>query len=695
MAVLEKIRVKFGIVISVIIALALLSFIIDPSTLESALNSMSDKYDVGKIAGKSISYTDFQADIDKYTTINQIVTGSTVQNEQMQTEIRNAAWKELLDKYMFIKNAEKAGIRVGEQEMVALTTGEYVSPLIAQNPAFADENGNFSRARLVEFVKGIEDDETGNLRIFWNYIQNTIYTQQFYAKYGALFTASNIENNLLLERDLADNNTTVNLDYVLSYYPFQQDTTIQVSNAEIQKYYKENKKFYKQNASRDMEYVVFEVVPSEKDVQETSDAMVAAYEEFLATENMKAFLLKNSDKSLSNYWYKAGELATVNAQLDEAIFGGAAVTPVIKEGNTFFAARVMADAQLPDSVYVQHILVQGDNADALADSLKTVAAKGGDFSALAAVYSADQQSAADGQIGNIGWMTQTYMIPGFESAMTAQAGKPFVLKTQYGTHVVNVLKATKPVAKKQIAVLEKGTLASKETFNDFYAKANTFSTLANGTYDGYKKAIDSTKAYSHTLNITEATSSYGAIDQAKEVTRWIFDNKVGKASGIITVNNNYFFVVAVKGINEEGYSPVEKVAPVIKNKLYAEKMQEKAKADAIAKVGEGKSLEQIAEILNSQVESKTGVSLSTMSSAAVEPALLGAISVAKNGVVSGPVCGQMGIYYFNVTNRETGSFYTAEDARNLAMQKAQYESQSLLPTMMVEADVKDNRARFF
>ena len=73
MAVLEKIRVKFGLVISIIIALALLSFIIDPSTLESALNSMSSKYDVGQIAGKSISYSDFQADVDRYTTINELL----------------------------------------------------------------------------------------------------------------------------------------------------------------------------------------------------------------------------------------------------------------------------------------------------------------------------------------------------------------------------------------------------------------------------------------------------------------------------------------------------------------------------------------------------------------------------------------------------------------------------------------------
>ena len=53
MAVLETIRVKFGILITVLIAVALLSFIIDPSTLQSVSSSMSSKYDVGEIDGKS------------------------------------------------------------------------------------------------------------------------------------------------------------------------------------------------------------------------------------------------------------------------------------------------------------------------------------------------------------------------------------------------------------------------------------------------------------------------------------------------------------------------------------------------------------------------------------------------------------------------------------------------------------------
>ena len=94
MAVLEKIRVKFGLAISIIIALALLSFIIDPNTLDSALHSMSKKYDVGVINGKAVRYTDYLEDVERYTQINEIITGTTVQNEQTQKQIRDAALRD-------------------------------------------------------------------------------------------------------------------------------------------------------------------------------------------------------------------------------------------------------------------------------------------------------------------------------------------------------------------------------------------------------------------------------------------------------------------------------------------------------------------------------------------------------------------------------------------------------------------------
>ncbi len=693
MAVLEKIRVKFGLVISIIIALALLSFIIDPGTLESALNSMSSKYDVGEIAGKNISYNDFQEDVDKYTVINEMLSGSSSQSEQTQRQIRNAAWQGLLDKYMFVKNAKAAGLCVGEDEMVSLVSGETLSPVMAQNPVFLDESGNFSSDMLKAFIDNVNSDQSGQLRTYWNYLQNTVYNQQYYLKYGALFNASDIENALQLKQDVADGNTTADVDWCLAYYPMTKDSTITVSSDEIRKYYGEHKNFFKQNASRDIEYVVFEVVPSAEDIAKTSEEMDKAYEEFKTTDNMKTFLLKNSERQLSTYWYKAGELNTVNSELNSQIFSGDKVTQIVKSGDSFYAAREMDSKMLPDSVYVKHILLVGADAKHTADSLVNVLGKGGaNFSNLASLYSEDKGSAADGELGSIGWMTQTYMIPGMESVIEAQVGKPFVLTTQYGTHVVLVSQKTKPVAKKQVAILEKTALASKGTFNKYYAEANTFATLTNGTYEGYRKAVDSTKVYSHSLNVTEATSSYGAVDQAKEVTRWVFDNKAGKASNIITVNNSFFFITAVKEVYKEGYAPVKQVAPMISEKLYAEKAQAKKLAEVSEKIKGLTSIDAVAEALGVTVDHNEGLSFSSTN---VDPAVLGAASVAKDGAVYGPVPGSMGVYVVSVANRQTGSFYTEEDAKNLNAQRSQYLSQMIMSVMSEYDNVRDNRERFY
>ena len=95
--------------VSIIIALALLSFIIDPQTLETAFNAMSSRNDVGVINGKTISYLDFQQDVDKFTTINEMVTGSSAQSEQQQEQVRNDARQILRYSYLLVMHAKSAG----------------------------------------------------------------------------------------------------------------------------------------------------------------------------------------------------------------------------------------------------------------------------------------------------------------------------------------------------------------------------------------------------------------------------------------------------------------------------------------------------------------------------------------------------------------------------------------------------------
>lgn len=696
MAVLETIRVKLGILITVLIAVALLSFIIDPNTLQSVSSSMSSKYDVGNIDGKAISYNDFQADVEKFTTINEIITGSTLHNEQQQISVRNAAWQALVDKYLFVKNAEAAGLHVGEEEMVKILSGEIDSPVFTQNPVFYDENGNFSKEMVLDFVNYVHSDQSGRLKIYWDYLQSAAMTQQYYAKYYSLFTNSNVVNPLMLTEKIAENNNTFDLEFVMLPFGYAKDSTIVVSDKEIKDYYNAHKKFYKQKASRDIEYVVFEVVPSAEDIAAANQALIDVYDEFAAAENMKSFLMANSDRQYEDRWYKAGELRSISKEINDFAFSGAKGTSeVISNDNVFYAARIMETAMVPDSVFVRHILLQGDNT-AKADSLMGVLkSRKASFSALAEQYSADTNNSAE-EKGDIGWMTQTYMIPGFESVLTAKVNEPFVLNTQYGKHIVEITKRTTPVEKKKVAVLEKAAIAGRETINGYYAQANSLAIKSAGKYENFKKAVEEDGLYAHPVNkMLEGTDRLGSIDNAKEVSRWAFEAKVGKVSNIITVNNNYFVIAALKGIHKEGYADVKEVASSISNIIYTRKAGEKKSAEVAEKIAGLSDMQAVAEALGTTVSTKEGVAFSSLTSQGLDPKFIGAASVAEDGKICGPVAGNIGVYVYKVTGRDTGAFYTEDDAKVREAQMTQYSTQMLVPVMMDDADVVDNRARFY
>ena len=660
MAVLETIRVKFGILITVLIAVALLSFIIDPSTLQSVTSSMSSKYDVGEINGKTISYNDFQADLDKFTTINEILSGGSVQNEQQQTAVRNAAWQSLVDKYLFIDNAKKAGLNVGDEELLSMIAGEIDSPVFTQNPAFCDENGKFSKDLVLEFVNYMESDQTGRLQLYWEWLQNSAKTQQFYAKYNSLFAASNFANPLMLSEQIADNNNTFNVEFVMIPTGFTNDSTIVVSDSEIKKYYEDHKKFFKQPASRDIEYVVYEVVPSTEDIEAANQALVDVYDEFAAAENVKSFLLANSDRQYDNHWYRAGELNTVAKEVNDYAFGDAnGVSPVITKGNTFYAVKVVESAMVPDSVFVKY--APANAADV--DSLLTVAEPM--------------------------WITQT---PGYEDVMTAKVNE----KVTVNGLVFNVLDKTAGVAKKKVAILEKTAVPSKETVNSFYSKANTLATKSAGKYEKFQAAVAEENTYAHPVNkMLESADRLGAIENTKEVTRWAFDAKVGDVSNIITVNNNYFIVAALKGIHKEGYTPVAEVSESIKNILYSEKAIAKKAAEVSEKIAGLNDMQAIADALGTTVSTKDGIAFSSMASQGLDPKFIGAASVSEEGKICGPVQGTIGVYVYKVTGRDTGAFFTEDDAKVRDAQMNQYAAQMIVPVMMDDAEVKDNRARFF
>lgn len=697
MAVLEKIRVKFGILISVVIALALLSFIIDPNTISQVASSMSSKYRVGKINGNSVSYQDFDNELNYQNRIFEYMYRRNANTDQEMEYVRNMAWKTFVDRYMFLANARKAGIQVGESELVDLTSGDMVSPLIFQ--IFVDETGAFSKDMLSNYLQSMQYDQSGQARMFWDYLQNTVTTDQYYVKYNSLFSAGDFINPLMMTNEIAENNNSVGVEFVMLPYGYQRDTTIEISDAEIKSYYKAHKKLYRQTASRDIEYVVFEVKPSKTDISDANQKIVGVYDEFSSTDNVKSFLMKNSDRQYVDEWYKKGELRTVSSDIDDFVFdkanGKDAVSEVLTKDNTFYVARIMDSAMVPDSVFVKGVLLQGVQTE-LADSLLNVLKTGKDnLGNVAAQYSAFNNP--QGEPGEYGWMTKNTMFPGLESIFTARTGSFYTVETNYGVHIIEVTDRTAPVLKKKVAILEKEALPSGNTINEYYVQANELATKSDGKYENFKKTADEEGLAILTRNnLREGEENIGSInDRTKEVSKWAYEAREGKVSNVLNINNDYYIVAALKKVHKDGYTPVAEAASGIRSILYNQKLGEKKAAEVASKIEGLGSMEAIAEALGTSVSTREGISFSSYMNQGLDPKFIGAVSVAEEGVISAPLAGTIGVYVYKVTSHDTGASFTEDDVKNRAAQMAYYESQSLLPVMMQDADVEDNRARFF
>ncbi len=696
MAVLEKIRVKFGVLITVLIAVALLSFIIDPSTLETTISFFSSKYDVGKIDGNKISYQEFQEEVDRLTDVYTMTSGSQSLSADAMESINETAWQNTINNTFIIPQIRKAGIFVGDDEVVDLSRGAEISPVLANDPAFIDPaTGQFSREQLMDFIHAIPTDASGRLAAYWQFLEENIINTQYFTKYNSLISNSDILTPVEIRRAIEENNTTADVELVMVPVGFARDTTITVSDSEIRKYYEANLKNYKQVAARDVEFVAYEVVPSEADIAAARAEIEEYFEEFKNATNLKSYLALNSDTPLSNYYYKKGELSSL-PQIDEFAFSkNPTILPVFQDGNTFYAARIADVKTMPDSVFVRHILLPATESNR-ADSLAKVA-KANNFGTLAAQFSLDKNPNVANP-GDLGWMTQRAMIPGLEGVLDMKAGQVKVMNTQYGVHVVMVTETTKPMKKVQLAILSKEAMVSDATNQYYYSLANDLASRSEGDIDKFNAIVaEEELAAVPANNVLESAKKLSRYEDVKEVIRWIYDDKTkaGDVSTIITVNNNIHFVVAVKEIREEGYTPIEKVSRSIEYTLMSKKRAEKKAAEVAAKIEGLTDMEAVAAALGQTVSKKNDLSFGAMTTRANEPAFIGAVAAAEVGEICGPVIGNTGIYVFKVTDREVGAFYTEDDAKIRAAQLESYQLNSLPQIFNERGEVKDNRARFY
>ncbi|MDE5624645.1 MAG: SurA N-terminal domain-containing protein, partial [Alistipes sp.] len=129
MASLNTLRTKFGVVLSIIIALALLAFIL---SLKNDMGFSGSDPKVGEIDGSKVSYSEYY---DIYEQVRS-QSGAQESDEQQSALLANTAWQALFAQRVLAPGFAKAGIVVSDEERQALIGGREYSPVFYQ--AFAD-----------------------------------------------------------------------------------------------------------------------------------------------------------------------------------------------------------------------------------------------------------------------------------------------------------------------------------------------------------------------------------------------------------------------------------------------------------------------------------------------------------------------------------------------------------------------------
>lgn len=691
MAILGSMRSKAWLMIA-IIGVALLMFLVG--------DFFSGKYgsqdvNVGTIAGEDISYKDFDKKKSQVEAVFKLMYGENSGNEQMSEEIRETVWQSFVRKYAMDTRYSKLGLSVSPEELFDLVQGQNPSPLVSRqftNP----QTGQFDRSALLRFLKQIKSEPQSEYASFWSFIQNEIIEQRLYTKFAGLVSTAMYTTRLEAKRSVEVNGVQVSFDYIAKSLDLIPDADVKVEKSDIKDFYKKNKERYKQTESRDITFVSLPISASPADVKLASDYVSKLQEEFMTTEDPKQFVNLNSDASYSDRFVKKGQLP---ARLDEFAFSGSvgAFLPPYQDEAAFRMAKIIAVANIPDSLKARHILIDvragEDAAKKRADSIVDQLRKGASFEAMAKRFSVDQGSAARG--GDLGWFVQGSMVKEFEDAVIASAVNDIkVIKSQYGLHIIQTTGKTAPVKKVKLAVVERGIIVGNDTRKIIYSKASALAEAANNqkSFDKYvaKHALVKTDANRVGLNDKQVNG----LNNARELIRWAYDADKGTSSPVLEVDN-HFVVALLMGVHEDGYATIEEVSPEISFELRRQK-----KAELLAKQMNvsGASLAEVAAKNALQVASVPEANFGAyfLPGLGVEPKVIAAAVTAPQGKIVGPIKGVNAVYVLQSTSKTSNAAMMNVEAekQRLSSMVAQRAAYELYQSMFELAQVKDLRGKY-
>jgi len=678
-SVLESIRRRTGLLVG-IVGLALVIFI-----LESLLGSGSsifggdEQTTVGTINGKKIDRNEFinrmEGQLNNYRQRNQ----NNDVDEQTRASIIDNIWQQYVVDLAIRPQFDKTGITVGEDELYDRVVANPVSYIVQQlsdqqtgkvNEQFAKADGTLDLIKWKQAVQNLPVDQEQVLRG----MEDNVKTTRYFEKFRMLVTKGLYATTAELKAKVVSRTTNVNFSYIIKRFDAVSDSSVKVSESDLEKYYKENAyRFQNPETTRSIEYVAFNVVPSTEDIAAVEKEAVRAANEFKGkTPGEDSMFLaqesENGEIKIENFTRKTMIVrdSSVYTSAPGTVFGP------FNEGAYFKIYKLTSVTSLADSAEVRHILIgindpqtqqpkrSKENAKRTADSLLTLLNnKAVDFESLVVSVSDDLGSKSNG--GNYGWFDENkgFVEPFTKAGLTGTKGNISVVETQFGYHIIEVLNVSNTRHESyKIAQIFKAIQASDETNQSIFSQASQFAG-ENNTAELFDKAVDTKKLTKRVAdNIKEGDRQLPGLEQAREMVRWVYQAEKGDVN-IFTLQNKHV-VAKLSGIRNKGVLPLEEVKEEVTRLAIQQKKSELYTEEFKKALGSAKTIDVLANALHLEVKSQDGFNNENAAIQGLgnDNGIAGTVLGSKPGAMSKPITTENGVAIVIVNSVIPGNLNT-------------------------------------
>lgn len=705
MALINTLRNKMGKVVVGLIGFSIVAFVgADLLGPNSTILGNNDT-EVGEIAGESVDYKDFLAKQDEMT-FNFQQSNRRSPSSSEQTFIKNQTWDALVADMAFTKQFDAIGLKVSAEELEDMVQGDNIHPQIQQ--AFTNpETGEFSKDQVINFLQSWDQMPPAQ-QMSWLNFERAIGPARRRSKYDNLIIKTNYVTTAEAMNEYQVSSATADVSYMYVPYYSVKDSSLSASDQELKAYLSAHEDEYQKDESKEIKYVVYNVVPSAEDTALIYNEIVSLQEDFSSSQADSTFAIAKSeaDDTFNNYTLET--LPDALRADDEVIAVGEITDPVVENGN--YVVYKMSGTQTADeyTARASHILFKwSDDSDASKAAAKKEARailrdikNGADFAEMARLHGTDGTKSRG---GDLGWFTQgKKMVKEFDDAVFA-ASKPGLMKdvveTQFGYHIIDVTNV-KSNATYDVAKISLELFISDETRNKFYRDAETFAMEATDLATMQSLAKEQNIKIVTASNVDKNAQRITGLSEARSVVYWAFnDASVGQVSEVFEINDQYI-IAALASEQEEGVATLASVKIEIEKKVLDEK-----KAQII--IDKMKSLEE-EDLANLTIAygddgakfynmPNLKLSSNSLTSVGLAPNAVGVIFSMEEGEKTAPFALDNGVIVIKLNKKlEAPEISDYESYRTQLLQKNQPSIARKVDNSVKElADIKDERYKFF